>query len=168
MATITRDKVRLATFNQSQDATRQTVDSSGTAFVFEDLVTRSSTSGVDKLTADVTVGTDYLALAAEPSSDSYYEPIVGNSFGDQSDEKQVFLLSGREVEITASGTIAESHFGNLYDIGYNSTDGVPVALLATTSTSGIRLHRLADPVFKGDIGDVNVRVVGTITDDLCL
>lgn len=170
MATIARDRARLVGFTDSLDAVLQTIDQSGTTFEFRDLVTRASTSGIDKATggaSDVN-----LAMAADPdvSQDPYYEPIPAGSaaYGDASGVAQVFLLDGQEVEMSTSGTVAESDMGVVYALAYDSSAGVPVVDLSTSSTSGFKILRLADEVYGGTYGDTDARVIGRFTSDVLL
>lgn len=169
MATINRERMRLATYNEDQNATLQEVDTSGTAFEMNDLVTRGSTSGIDKATGGAS-DTD-LAIAAEPAeaSDPYYEPIPSGvgAFG-QETQRNVFLLHGQDVEANVSGTISQSNIGNIYALAYDSTNNVPVVDLSSSSTSGVKILRLADEVHGGVLGDTDARVIGRFTDDLVL
>lgn len=169
MATISRDKMRLATYNEDQNVTLQEVDTSGDAFEMNDLVTRNSTSGIDKAVGGAS-DTD-LALAAEPAeaNDPYYEPIPSGvgAFG-QETQRNVFLLHGQDIEASVSGTISQSNIGNIYPLAYDSTNNLPVINLTSTSTSGVKILRLADEVHGGVLGDTDARVVGRFTDDLVL
>lgn len=170
MATISRDKPRLVGLTPFPDAVSMAVDASGTTFEFGDLVTNGSTSGIDKATggaSDVN-----LALAAEPDqgNDPYYEPIPSGStaYGDSSGTAQVILLDGQEVEMSTSGTVAQSDIGIVYALAYDSSNGVPVVDLSTSSTSGFKVLRLADEVYGGVFGDTDARVVGRFTSDVLL
>lgn len=169
MATITLDKPRLVGFGHQTSAARVVVDTSGTTFVQNDLVTYGSTSGIDKATAGAS-DTD-LALASErdQDADGYYEPIVGNGFGGDSGYAQVILLQGQELEMsTGNEALATADLGALFALAYSGTDAVPFVDLSTSSTSGFKILRVADPVHGGDIGDTGTRVIGRLTDDLCL
>jgi hypothetical protein len=170
MATITVDQPRLVGFGESTETARVVVDSSGTNFAFGDLVTYASTSGIDKATSasDVAAGSD-LALAAEPDveHDAYYEPITGNSFGDGSGYAQVILLHNQQLEMsTYNEALATADLGSIFALTFSGT--TPVVNLSTSSTSGFKTLRVADPVFGGDVGDTNTRVIGTLTDDMVL
>jgi hypothetical protein len=171
MATISLAKPRLVGFGDGTDVSNVVVDSSGTQFEFNDLVTYGSTSGVDKATGGA--ADTLLAIAADPDveHDSYYEPIPSGSaaFGDGSGYAQVVLLSDAQVEMsTGNEALATADLGALFALAYSGTDGVPFVDLSTSSTSGFRIMRVADPVHGGDIGDTGTRVVGRLTDDLCL
>ena len=169
MATITIDSPRLVGFGESIDTTLVDVDTTGTAFEFNDIVVMTS-GKADKLTA-ASSASSVIALAAEPSSDGYYEPVAGSggSFGSQSTEKQVILLSGAELEMsTGNEALAQADLGAIFALGYDSTTGNAFVDLSASSTSGFRVQRVADPVYGGDLGDTGTRVVGIITDDICL
>lgn len=165
MATIATAKPKLVGFGESVDTALVTVDSGGTAFEFEDFVVVAS--GVaDK--AEAFVSATIIALAAEPSTDAYYEPIESGagSFGSQSTEKQVILLGGVEIEMSTEGVISQSNIGLVYDL--KLAGGTLVADLATGAQNGLRIIRMADPVYGGVLGDTNARVIGRITDANCL
>lgn len=165
MATIATAKPRLVGFGESTDTALVTVDAGGTAFEFEDFVVVAS--GVaDK--AEAWTSASVIALAAEPSTDAYYEPIESGagSFGSQSTEKQVILLGGQEIEMSTEGTISQSNIGAIYAL--KAAGGTLVVDLSTSATEGLRIIRMADPVYGGVIGDTNPRVIGTITDVNCL
>lgn len=165
MATIATAKPKLVGFGESVDTALVTVDASGTAFEFEDFVVVAS--GVaDK--AEAFTATSIIALAAEPSTDAYYEPVQSGagSFGSQSTEKQVILLGGVEIEMSVEGAISQSNIGATYDL--KAAGGTLVADLAAASTSGLQIIRMADPVYGGVLGDTNARVIGRITDANCL
>lgn len=169
MATITIEAPVLVGFGQSVDTTLVEVDTTGTAFEFNDIVVIAS-GKADKLTA-ATTGSSVIALAAEPSSDGYYEPVAGSggTFGDQSTEKQVILLGGAELIMsTGNEALAQADVGAIFALGYDSNTGNTFVDLSASSTSGFRITRVADPVYGGVIGDTGTRVVGTITDDICL
>lgn len=165
MATIATAKPKLVGFGESTDTALVTVDSTGTAFEFEDFVV-VALGVADK--AEAFTATDVIAIAAEPSTDAYYEPIESGagSFGSQSTEKQVILLGGQEIEMSTEGTISQSNIGATYDL--KSSNSTLVADLASASTSGLQIIRLADAVYGGGIGDTNVRVIGRITEANCL
>jgi len=169
MATITIEAPVLVGFGESVDTTLVEVDTTGTAFAFNDIVVISS-GKADKLTA-ATSGTSVIALAAEPSEDGYYEPVAGSggSFGSQETEKQVILLGGAELAMsTGNEALAQADIGGVFALGYDSTTGNAFVDLSASSTSGFRITRIADEVYGGVIGDTGTRVVGTITDDICL
>lgn len=169
MATITIDSPRLVGFGEGNDAALVDVDTTGSAFEFNDIVVISS-GLADKLTA-ATTAASVLALAAEPSSDGYYEPVAGSAgkFGDQSTVKQVLLLGGAEIEMsTGNEALVQADIGALFELGYDSTTGNAFVDLSASSTSGFRITRVADPVYGGTLGDTGTRVVGVFTDDVCL
>jgi len=165
MATITTARPKLVGFGESTDTALVTVDSTGTAFEFEDFVV--ITNGVaDK--AEAYSSSLLYALAAEPSTDAYYEPVQSGagSFGAQSTEKQVILLGGQEVEMSTKGTISQSNIGTTVKMTVQG--GTLVADLSVTSSSGVTVIRLSDSVYGGVLGDTAARVVGRLTDDICL
>ena len=179
MATISFSRPRLVGYGDGTDPTRVEVDTSGTTFVFNDLLTFESTSGIDKATSTtglLAANTNGLALAAEPdqSQDPYYEPIPSGSgkFGDDSDQAIVVQLQGQQVEMsTGNEALATADLGAIFALGVTSTSATDTTVfvdLSTSSTSGFKIIRVADPVFGGDIGDTQTRVIGRFTDDLCL
>lgn len=161
MATITLDNPRLAGYGEEHTVQRVVVDSSGTAFVAGDLVTYGSTSGVDKATAGAADAD--LALALEPSSDGWYEPIAGSggSFGADSTHVQVALLEDVDLEMsTLNEALTTSDLGAIFALAYDSGAATMCVDLSTSSTSGFKIIRVADPVHGGDVGDTQTRVVG--------
>lgn len=170
MATITIDSPRLVGFGESVDTTLVEVDTTGTAFAFNDIVVMAS-GKADKLTA-ATSATSVIALAVEPSTDGYYEPVAGSAgnFGDQSTEKQVILLgNGVEIEMsTGNEALAQADIGAVFALGYDSGTANSFVDLSASSTSGFRITRVSDAVYGGVLGDTNTRVVGRFTDDICL
>lgn len=172
MATIAIDQPRLVGFGDGVQTTRVAVDTSGTTFAFGDLVVYASTSGIDKATSASDVAqSSSLALAAEPdvSEDPYYEPVGGSagSFGDASGYAQVVLLRDREIEMsTLNEALAAVDLGATFALAISSS--TPCVDLSTSSQSGFKILRVADPVFGGDIGDTQARVIGVLTDDMCL
>jgi len=171
MATIAVERPRLVGFGESVEAQRVVIDTSGTTFVFNDLVTYGSTSGIDKATGGAS--DTELALAAERdvSEDPYYEPIPSGSgkFGDDSGYAQVFLLDGVDLEMsTANEALAAVDLGAIFALAYDSSAGTAVVDLSTSSTSGFKIIRVADPVNGGDVGDTGTRVVGRLSSSLCL
>ena len=172
MATITVSQPRLVGFGEAAGTSRVVVDSSGTNFVAGDLVVYASTSGIDKATSasDVAAGVD-LALAADPDveHDPYYEPVGGSAgkFGDGDGYAQVVLLRNQELEMsTLNEALATADLGATFALAISNS--IPCVNLSTSSTSGLKIHRVADPVSGGDIGDTNARVIGILTDDMVL
>lgn len=171
MATITVSRPRLVGFGDSDDAMRVVVDTSGTTFVQNDLVTYGSTSGIDKATGGAADSDLALAVERDQSEDPYYEPVGGSagSFGGDSGYAQVVSLENAQLEMsTANEALATADLGAIFALAYDSSAGAAVVDLSTSSTSGFKIIRVADPVFGGDVGDTGTRVVGTITSDLCL
>lgn len=169
MATYDFEKPRLVGYDYTVDATLVTIDDSGSAFEPNDIVVVSS-GKADKLEA-ATSASSVVALAAEPSVDGYYEPVAGNGgkFGSQESEKQVLLLGGTDLEMsTGNEALAQADIGGVFALAYDSTTGTAFVDLSASSTSGFRITRVADPVYGGVIGDTGARVVGAITDDICL
>lgn len=102
-----------------------------------------------------------LCLAAHKYPDSYYEPISDT----QPATVDVFLLAGTLVEINMKGVLAQTHFGNAYDIGF--TAGIPVVDVAATLGPAFVIVDLADPLNGGVVGDTNARVIGYFLDSKC-
>ena len=164
MATIDIDKPRLAEYNDNVTVVRVAVNSSGTAFARNDIVTISG-SGADKLEASGANATA-MALAVEASSDSYVEPIVGQAQGEPTTLKQVARLGeGVLLEMsTNNNAISQSNIGTAYDLDYDTTNATMVVDITTTANASFRILRLADEQYGGSLGDSQVRVVGVVLD----
>ena len=171
MATITVDKPQLVGFGERTEPTRVVVDSSGTNFAHRDLVTYGSTSGIDKATGGASDTKLAFAMDPDVEHDAYYEPIESGAgtFGDGSGYAQVVLLDGQLLEMsTANEALATADLGAIFALTYDSSAATAVVDLSTSSGSGFHIQRVADPVHGGDVGDTGTRVVGRLSDSLCL
>jgi len=170
MATIPISKPKLANFDESVTVQLVPVNELGTTFEMDDLVTYGSTRGVDKATGGASDTKLAIAVERDSVSDPYYEPIPSGSaaFGDGSENVQVALLTNQLIEISTDGLLIGSRFGLIYPLAYDSATGTTVVSFSGTSSSGVKIVSIADPLYGGVEGDTNVRILGRLTDDLCL
>lgn len=161
MATITITKPTLHGAPESLRHTSVEVDSTGTAFVKNDIVTIGA-AGADKLTAGGASATA-MAFANEPSSDSYIEPIVGTAQGKSTTAKTVVRLGETvELELNVDATLSQANIGTSYDLV--TGNGTMVVDLGSTANAAFKILRVADPLFGGVLGDNQPRVVGVVLD----